>query len=457
VSSQTPSTTEPEIPATTTNPADPGPTTATEVTETTEAKPRTLWRDNDFLKLWTGESLALLGAQVSRVALPLVAVVMLNANAAQMGVLNALAQLPFLLFLFAGVWADRVRRRPTMIWTDLSRFVLLGMIPVLYLAGQLSMGWLFAVAFALGVLGVLFEVAYQAYLPSLVGREYIGEGNQKLQLSNSVAQVAGPSVAGLLVSAISAALVLIASTVTYLASAVALMFIRKPEPPPSDGQRQNVVKAIGSGLGWVVRHRVLRPIVVSTSLFMFFNTGLQTLFVLYMIRELEVPAGWVGGVFAAAGPGAIVGSWLALRAMKRFGLGPSILWSVVVANSVLLLIPLAFGPLWMVIGLLALSQFVFGLAGQIGVVNQTTLRMVLTPDALQGRVVASFRAISLSMVPVGALAFGLLAEFVGLRPTVLIAAIGVLLPIVVYLSSPIPGIREFPSEEQAAAWAPAGT
>lgn len=424
-----------------------------------QAAPETTLRQHpDFLKLWAGQTLAMVGAQVGRVALPIVAVVLLNASATQMGVLSALSQLPFLLFLFAGVWADRVRRRYAMIWTDLGRFLLLAAVPVLYLADQLNMGWLLAVAFGIGVLGVMFEVAYQAYLPSLVGREHIGEGNQKLQLSNSMAQIAGPSAAGLLVSAVASAMVLVASAFTYLASAVLLLFIRKPEAAPQhDGPKQNVFAAIGAGLGWVLRHTVLRPIVLSVALFMFFNTALQTLYVLYLIRDLDVPVGWVGGIYAAAGPGAIVGAWAALKMMKRYGLGRSILWSVVAANGSLLLVPIAGGPLWLVVAVLALSQFLFGLAGQIGVVNQTTLRMVLTPDQLQGRVAATFRAISLAMVPVGALVAGLLAEAVGLRAMVLAAAVGALLPIAVYLASPIPRIRTFPTEAEAAEWAPAGS
>jgi MFS family permease len=422
----------------------------------TPDEPRaTLWKHPDFLRLWAGQSLAMLGAQVGRVALPIVAVVMLNADAAQMGLLSALSQLPFLLFLFAGVWADRVRRRQAMIWTDLGRFVLLGAIPLLYLADRLTMAWLLALAFVIGVLGVMFEVAYQAYLPSLVGREHLGEGNQKLQLSNSMAQIAGPSAAGLLVTAVTSALVLVTSAFTYLASALLVLFIRRPESAPThDGPKQSVVAAIGAGLRWVLGHRVLRPIVIAVSLFMFFNTALQTLYVLYLIRDLDVPVGWVGAIYAAAGPGAMIGAWAALRMMKKHGLGKSIVWSTVVANGSLLLVPLAGGPLWLVVALLALSQFVFGLAAQVAVVNQTTLRMVLTPDNLQGRVAATFRAISLGMVPVGALIAGLLAEAIGLREMVLIAAIGVLLPLVALFASPIPRIASFPSEEESAAWAP---
>ena len=436
-------------------PVDDVPADETPVAEKPEEPKATLWQEPDFLKLWAGQTLAMLGAQVGRVAVPIVAVVMLNANAAQMGLLSALSQLPFLLFLFAGVWADRVRRRQAMIWTDLGRFVLLGAIPLLYLTDQLTMSWLLVLALGLGILGVMFEVAYQAYLPSLVGREHLGEGNQKLQLSNSMAQIAGPSTAGLLVSAVASAMVLVTSAFTYLASAILVLFIRRPETAPQhDGPKQSVFAAIAAGLRWVLRHQILRPIVVAVSLFMFFNTALQTLYVLYLIRDLKVPVGWVGAIFAVAGPGAMIGAWAALKMMKKYGLGRSIVWATTASNVSLLLIPLAGGPLWLVVTMLALSQFLFGLTAQVAVVNQTTLRMVLTPDNLQGRVAATFRAISLGMVPIGALIAGLLAQAIGLREMVLIAAIGVLLPLVALFASPIPKIVSWPSDEQAEQWAP---
>ncbi|MEU4445431.1 MFS transporter [Actinosynnema sp. NPDC050801] len=417
----------------------------------------TLWRHPDFLRLWGGQTLAVFGAQVARTVLPLVAVILLNASATQMGVLSALSQLPFLLFLFAGVWVDRVRRRRAMIWTDLGRFALLASIPALHLVGWLRIEVLWVVVLGIGVLGVMFETAYHAYLPSLAGRTLLAEGNQKLELSRSTAQFAGPGVAGLAISAVTSALVLIASALTYLASALLLVVIRRPDPaPPTAEQRPNVVKAIGAGLRWVLRHPVLRAITVATAVFWFFYSALQTLYVLYLIRVLDVPAGWVAAIFAAAGPGAMVGSWLSIRIMKRYGVGRTVLWSVGCAVAILLLIPIASWPqpLWLVIGLLVVSQFGYGLASQIGTVVQTTLRQVVTPDELQGRVVATLRALSLAMVPVGALIAGVAADVVGVQTVVWVASIGVLSPMLVYATSVIPGMRDLPSEEEAAAMAP---
>jgi MFS family permease len=389
--------------------------------------------------------------------LPLVAVIVLDASATDMGILSSLSQLPFLLFLFAGVWADRVRRRYAMVWTDLGRFALLGVIPVLYLAGWLTVEVLWVVIFAIGVLGVMFETAYHAYLPALVGREFVAEGNQKLELSRSTAQFAGPGIAGLAVNAVASALVLVVSAATYVASAVLLLFVRRPDTPPQSPEaRPNALKAIGAGLSWVLRHPVLRAMTVATAVFWFFYSALQALYVLYLVRELDVPAGWVAAIFAAAGPGAMVGSWLSIAVMRRLGLGRTVVWGVGAATASLLLVPLSgfVGSLWLVIVLLAASQFGYGLFSQIGTVIQTTLRQVLTPDDMQGRVVASLRAMSLAMVPVGALLGGVLADVFGVAPVLWAASIGALTPVLVYATSVIPGIREMPTEEEAAAMAP---
>jgi MFS family permease len=424
----------------------------------TAAEPAgTLWRHADFVKLWAGQTLAMFGAQITRTVLPLVAVIVLDASATDMGILSSLSQLPFLLFLFAGVWADRVRRRYAMVWTDLGRFALLGVIPVLYLAGWLTVEVLWVVIFAIGVLGVMFETAYHAYLPALVGREFVAEGNQKLELSRSTAQFAGPGIAGLAVNAVASALVLVVSAATYVASAVLLLFVRRPDTPPQSPEaRPNALKAIGAGLSWVLRHPVLRAMTVATAVFWFFYSALQALYVLYLVRELDVPAGWVAAIFAAAGPGAMVGSWLSIAVMRRLGLGRTVVWGVGAATASLLLVPLSgfVGSLWLVIVLLAASQFGYGLFSQIGTVIQTTLRQVLTPDDMQGRVVASLRAMSLAMVPVGALLGGVLADVFGVAPVLWAASIGALTPVLVYATSVIPGIREMPTEEEAAAMAP---
>lgn len=410
-----------------------------------------LWGHPDFLKLWAGQSLSLFGTQVTLLAMPVVAVFLLSATPAQMGVLGALARAPFVLFLFAGVWADRVRRRPTMIWTDLGRGAILALVPALWLADSLRIEWLYAVVFIVGVLGVFFEVANQAYLPSLVGREHVPEGNAKMQISNSVAQAGGPSLAGLLITFFSAALVVVIDAVSYFASAIACMFIRKEEDKPGgQGQQPKVFAAIGHGLKWVWTQSVLRPMVIATAFFMTFATGIQALYVLYLV-ELGVPKGWIGVVLACTGVGAIIGATLSMKALRKFGPGPAALWSTVVCNGAFLLVPLAGGPAWLVIAMMGVAQFLIGVTTPISMVGMGSLRQVLTPNDMQGRVVATFRGLSLGLAPLGALGAGLLAQpgVLGLRTTMWICAIGVLIPIAVIAFSPIPGIKKFPSPAES--------
>jgi MFS family permease len=416
------------------------------VASPTTAKSRSgLWGHPDFLKLWAGQSLSLFGSQVTTLALPLVAVVALGATATEMGVLGALARAPMVLFLFAGVWADRVRRRPTMIWTDIGRGLMIATIPALFLADRLSIGWLYLVVFVVGVLSVFFEVANQANLPALVGREHIPEGNGKMQISNSVAQAAGPSLAGLLVTYFSAAAIVVIDAVSYFASAVCCALIRKPEEKPGgESQRGGVFAAIAEGVRWLWAQPLLRPMMYATAFYMFFVTGVQTLFVIYLVEDLRLSGLWLGVVLAAIGVGMVVGALFSVKILMRVGPGPAAFWSTVAGNTAFLLIPLASGPLWLAVAMLALSQLLVGLTTPIAQVGMGSLRQVLTPDELQGRVVATFRALSLGLAPVGALLAGLLGAAIGLRPTMWVLAVGALIPIAVIYFSPIPGTRQFP-------------
>lgn len=407
--------------------------------------PASLWQHPDFLKLWAGQSLSLIGTQVTIVAMPLVAVQALNATAGQMGLLGALSRAPFVLFLFAGVWADRFRRRPTMIFTDISRGLLMSLVPALFLAGALSMAWLYAIVLGVGTLAVVFEVANQAFIPSLVGPELVPEGNAKFQISQSVAQVGGPSVAGLLFAFFSAASIILIDAASYFVGAIASIMIRKPEARPGGTSKPpKVFAAIGAGLKWVWVQPVVRPMMFATAFYMTFAAGVQALYVFYLKTGLHLASSWIGLTLAFLGVGAIGGSLLSLRTLKRVGPGPAAFWATVVGNAAFLLIPLAVGPVWLKVGMLALAQALIGMSGPIAQVGMGSLRMVLTPNEMQGRVVATFRGLSLGLAPFGALIAGLLAETVGLRPTLIIFSIGVLIPIFVMLFSPIPATRSFP-------------
>jgi len=404
-----------------------------------------LWTHPDFLKLWGGQSLSLIGTQVTIVAMPLVAVQYLHATASQMGILGALARAPFVLFLFVGVWADRFRRRPTMIITDLGRGLAIGLIPALYFAHLLTLPWIYGIVLVAGALGVLFEVSNQAFIPSLVDRGLVPEANAKFQISQSVAQVGGPSLAGVLFAFFSAASIIVIDAVSYFVGAFASMMIRKPEPAPGDtGPHPKLFPAIGAGISWVWRQPLIRPMMIATAFYMTFTSGIQALYVFYLRHELHLAAWWIGFTLAFLGVGALVGSLLSLRLLRRIGPGPAAFWATVVGNAAFLLIAFAGGPAPLAIGMLALAQAMVGMSGPIAQVGMGSLRMVITPNEMQGRVVAAFRGLSLGLAPLGALAGGFAAAVIGLRPTLAILVVGVLVPIFVMLFSPLPGTRKFP-------------
>jgi MFS family permease len=412
-----------------------------------ETEPATLWRNRDFLKLWTGESLSLVGSQVTVLAMPIVAYLWLNASVAEMGVLGALARLPMVLFFVVGVWVDRMRRRPVLIWSDVFRAFMLATVPVLFVMDMLTLWWLYVVVFAMGVAGVLFEIAYRSYLPILVPPEQLGDGNSKLQLSDSVSKAVGPSLAGVLIATRSAPLVILVDAVSYVLSALCLISIRKKEDPPPPDDGGTMIAAIRQGFGFVMSQPIIRPLAIASAVYSFFDIGiLQTLYIPYVIDGAGVPAGWVGAVLAVGGVGAIAGAWLSVRLMKRAGPGPTMFWSTVIGNSALILVPLAGGPLWLAIGVLAVSQLLVGLCTQIFVVNNITVLQSATPRELVGRVIATIWAMGLVPAPLGALVAGLLGQAIGMWPVVLTAAvIGAVVPMIVLARSPIPKLREMPT------------
>jgi MFS family permease len=414
--------------------------------------PESLWRNGDFLKLWTGQSLSLFGSYVTIVAMPLVAVQLLNASAQQMGVLGALARAPFVLFLFAGVFADRVRRRPTMIATDLGRALAIGLIPVLFFADSLTIYWLYGIVLVAGVLGVFFEVSNQAFMPSLVDSKQLPESNARFQISQSVAQVSGPGLAGLLIAFFSAATVMLIDAVSYLVGAAASLLIRKPEAPPHGGGKPpRLLPAMRDGLTWVWTQPVIRPLLVSTACYMTFTAGIQSLYVFYLRQHLHLSTTLIGVTLAFLGVGAVLGSLLSLPLLKRVGPGPAAFWATVFGNSAFLLIPLAGGPSWLMVGLLAGAQLLIGMSGPMAQVGMASLRQVLTPNDMQGRVVGTFRGLSLGLAPLGALAAGFLGAAIGLRPIMLVFALGVLTPIAVMAASPLPRLKELPKPVEASA------
>jgi len=356
-----------------------------------------LWRHPEFMKLWAGQTISLFGSQVSQLAIPLAAVLVLDATPAQMGLLGAFEFAPFLLLsLFAGVWVDRMYRRPVLILADVGRTLLLGSIPVAGLLGALRMEQLYVVGLLGGVLTVFFDVAYHSYLPVLVSRGQLVEGNSKLEVSRSVAQIAGPGVAGALVQLITAPMAVLVDALSFVASVISLLFIRVREPAPvhQSGRKGGGIWAeLHEGLAVVLENPLLRSIAACTGTSNLFGNAIQAIFVLYATRELGLQPAVVGLIYAASGPGALLGALMAGEAARRFGLGTTIIGSIAMCEAANLAVPLAHGTVPVLTAVLMLASFVSGVGNPMYNINQVSLRQAITPDRLQGRMNASMRFI----------------------------------------------------------------
>jgi MFS family permease len=407
-----------------------------------------LWRQPEFLKLWTGQTISLFGSQVSQLAIPLTAALVLNANPAEMGLLGAFEFAPFLLLsLFAGVWVDRMYRRPVLIVADVGRAILLGSIPAAAFLGVLRIEQLYAVGLLSGVLTVFFDVAYQSYLPVLVHREHLVEGNSKLEVSRSVAQITGPGVAGALVQLITAPMAVLVDAVSFIASVFSLLLIHAPEPVPvrHEGKSGSMWSELREGLVVVLGNPLLRSIAGCTGTSNLFSNAMQAVFVLYMTRELGLQPAVIGLIFAVSGPGALLGAVLAGWLARRLGLGTTIIASIFVGALSNLLIPLASGSAVQITAMLMIPMFIGGATSPIYNINQVSLRQAITPDQVQGRMNASMRFLVWGTIPIGALLGGALGQAFGLWPTIMAMVIGELLAPAWVLFSPVRQLRVQPA------------
>jgi MFS family permease len=404
-----------------------------------------LWRHPDFVKLWAGQTISLFGSEVTLLALPLTAALTLGATPAQMGLLGAVQTAPFLLGLFAGVWVDRLRRRPILMWADLGRAALLGSIPVAAVFSVLSLEQLYGVAGLVGLLSVCFNVAYPAYLPSVVQRAELIEGNSKLEMSRSVAHMGGPSLAGGLVQLVSAPIAIIVDALSFLVSALFLGLIRNREPAPSTpGRTRNVWDELGAGLRLVLRHHMLGTVAASTGIVNLFGGVLDAVFVVFVTRELHIEPAMLGLIYAVAGPGALLGVVIAERTARQLGIGPTIILAFLLSAVGTIFIPLARGPRTIASPLLMVAQLLLGMAVPLYTITVSSLIQAITPDGLQGRVNATMRFIGGGMIPVGALVGGTLGAIIGVRPTLVVGVVGMLGAVLGLTLSPVRTLRELP-------------
>jgi MFS family permease len=404
-----------------------------------------LWHHRDFVKLWTGQSISEFGSQISQLAIPLLALLDLHATTFEFAVLGVLGFMPFILFaLPAGVWVDRLRRRSILIVGDSARAVLLALIPILWAAGVLQIWHLMVIQFVVGIFTVFFDVAYQSYLPSLIDREDLVDGNSKLQLSVSVAQVAGPSTSGALIGAITAPYAVIFDAASFVISSMFMITMRHREnvpERPSNGHPK-MWPQVKEGLRWVVGHPWLRAIAADTGTSNFFGSLYFAVLLVYAVRTLHFSPLALGAMFAVGSFGSIVGALLANRLRLRIGVGPAIVWSSVAFCVPGLIYPAA--PHAAALPLFMVAQAIIGFGGVAYNITQVSLRQAITPERLQGRMNAAMRWIVWGTIPLGALLGGAVGQWVGLEAALWLGAIGGLTGFLPVALSSVRSIREMP-------------
>jgi MFS family permease len=409
-----------------------------------------LWRHGDFLKLWTGQTISNFGTEITELAIPLIAIIALDASAFEVAALGTVAFAPFILFtLPAGVWVDRMPRRAVLIVGDLGRAVLLASIPLAWALDALTLGQLYVVGFLVGILTVFFDVAYQSYLPSLVGRDELVEGNSKLEITRSGASIAGPGVAGVLISAITAPYAILVDALSYVLSGSFLVRIRKREILPertSEESRPRLRTELREGLAYVLKHPYLRPQAICTGTSNFCSNLAFSILLVYAVRELGMSAAVIGIVFALSNVGWLVGAAAAGPIGRVLGVGRATLGAAFLFGPAMLLVPLA--PQSFPEPFLIVAFALTGFGSVVYNIQQVSLRQAITPERMQGRMNSVMRFLVWGTIPLGALAGGALGSTIGLRETLFVgAALGSLtfLPI---LLSPIRSLERIPEPEE---------
>ena len=406
--------------------------------------PGGLTRDREFLKLWGGQAISKIGSTITSVGLPLTAALVLGASPMQMGILAGSNGAGVLVFgLFAGAWADRQRRRPILIAADLARAALLATIPLAAAWHRLNMAHLYAVATLAGILTVLFDVSYQAYVPTLVNRAELVEANSKLALTESIADVTGPGLTGLLVQLITAPTAILLDAFSFVCSALSVWLIRRPEPRPEPSLAPHVGREIAEGLRASWRNPLLRALLQRAGGGAFFAGFYGSLYFLFAVRELHISAILLGAIISVGGASNVFGALLAERLLHRLGLGRMLIGAAWMIGLAMLLVPLAHGPVALCTAFLIAAQL-GDMAWPIYNINETSLRQAITEDRLLGRVSSAGHLLFWGALPLGGLAGGAIAQAIGIRQTMLIGALGYLLSTLWFAFSPIRHLRGLP-------------
>jgi MFS family permease len=410
-----------------------------------------LWRHPDFLKLWAGQTVSTFGSLVGGIALQFTAILWLDASPIEISVLAACQLVPgFLVGLAAGVWVDRLRRRPILIATDAGRAVALATIPLAAVLGVLTIGQLFVVAFVANALTVFFDVAYEAYLPSLVGRGALVEGNSKLTATASVAEFGAFSVSGWLVQLLGAPATVLIDALSFVWSACFVGAIRAGEPAlTAKHERQSTRREAVEGMRLVLHGPILRSLAVAGLVLRFCERIIGALILLYLNREVGFSPGVLGVIFAVGGLTSFGGALLAGRSARIGGLGPVLVIALLLRAGGVVFIPLAGNVSAISVAFLVLNQLITDPAWSFYSINEVSLRQAVTPDRLQGRMNASIRVLEFGAMLAGTVCAGLLGEVAGLRAALWVAAGGMFTASLWLLLSPVFALREMPGVQAA--------
>ncbi len=404
-----------------------------------------LWRHPDFLKLWSAETVSQFGTQISLLALPLVAIDVLHVSAFKVAALTTVEFLPFLLVsLPAGVWVDRLPRRPILVAGDLARAGLLASIPIAYAMDVLTIWQLYGVGFFVGIATVFFDVAYQSYLPSLVERRQIIDGNAKLEISRSSAQLGGPGLAGLLVGWLRAPAAILFDAVSFLGSALFILSIRKIEVSQADrAPRRKMRTELREGLSYVLRHPYLKNIAACTAIFNFFGLMGFAILLVYARRKLDLSPQAIGLAFTLSNFGPLLAALTANKIFARLGVGRTIIASSILGGPMFLAIPFAphgHAALFVLVP----AMLVGGFMGVTYNIAQVSLRQAITPERIQGRMNSVMRFIVWGAIPLGSFVGGIFASLIGLKATLIVSGVGCSLAFLPVLFSPIRSVRDMP-------------
>ncbi|GAC1641006.1 MAG: MFS transporter [Chloroflexota bacterium] len=422
-------------------------------------RPGGLWRHRDFLKLWIGQTISMFGSMAGRFALSLVAVIVLRASPGDIAILNACTFVPELLVgLFAGVLVDRMRRRPLLVAADLGRAVTIAWIPLAAFLHILTMRQLFAAGAMVSALAVVFDIAYVSYVPTLVGRGNLVEGNSKLEASAAVAEAGGFGLGGVLVQALTAPVAVAIDAVSFVVSAVSIALIGSNEEhaaPVGERSAQSVLQEqrrvwweIREGLRSVAQDPIRRPIAGATWTAGVFDTMVGVVIMLFFVHDLHLQPAVMGPLFGIGGVASFFGAVMAPRVVWRWGLGRTLIGALLIGEIGLVCVACAAGTPLLVLGLLATQQIIGDSSATVYNINRVTLLQRCSPDRLLGRVNATVRFIETTAMMGGLLLGGILGQTLGLRPTLFVAAAGGFLAPLWYVFSPVRTLDSFPTESQ---------